>query len=243
MTDYSIIHAPRITAACFAAVLHRAGSPAAAVASDAYAAARARGVDPAVMLAIFQHESGYGRAGAAVLDHSWGNERTAAGGYPIVGGFVRFPTWLAGATNTASLLRLYGLSRIRTGTDTSTVRRLPYVWAPAADHNKPDAYGAALVASIASYIALGRTLAGVSTHPTHRTPYADVRLRAKASTAAVVVRTVHAGATARVAATVIGAAYTLPDGRHSTRWVRIVAVGGVALPSPAYSAALLWVAL
>lgn len=242
MADYTLLHAPRITARTFAAVLVRAGSPARGAAVDAYRSAVAYGVDPAVLLAVFQHESGYGRAGRATRNRSWGNERTAPG-YPTVDGFARFPTWEAGAANTSRLLRVYGKSAIRRGRDTSTVQLMPYVWAPAADGNRPDAYGDALVRAIRAYIALDRSMTAAPVIPTHRTPYADVRLRATASTAGAIVRELHAGTRARVAATVTGGRYRLPDGRTGNRWHRITAVNGDPLPAPRYSAALLWVAL
>jgi hypothetical protein len=243
MTDYTILHAPRIALRTFAAVLVRAGSPARGAAADAYRSAVAYGVDPAVLLAIFCHESGYGRAGVATRNRSWGNERRAPG-YPTVDGFARFPTWEAGAHNTARLLRVYGKSDIRPGTDTSTVRKLPYVWAPAGDGgNRPASYGDALVRSIRGYLALDATLAGAPVHPTHVTPFEGSRLRAKASTSSAIVRELHSGARARVAATVEGGRYRLPDGRTGTRWHRITALGGDPLPSPVYSAALLWRAL
>lgn len=241
-TDYPILAPPTITARTFAAVLTRAGSPARGAALDAYRSAVAYGVDPAVLLAVFSHESSYGRAGRAVGNRSWGNERSAPG-YPTSDGFARFPTWEAGAHNTARLLRVYGKSAIRPGTNTSTVQRMPYVWAPAADGNRPDAYGDALVRSINAYRALDRSLAAAPVHPTHRTPYTDVRLRRAAGTGASIVRVVQAGTRVRVAATVTGGRYRLPDGRTGTRWHKITALGGDPLATPLWSAALLWVAL
>lgn len=239
-TDYPILAAPRITLATFAEVLHAAGSPAAGAAAHAYAACRSYGVDPAVLLAIFQHESGYGRAGVATADHSWGNERTAPGYIQGPNGFVRFPTWEAGADDAARLLRVYGKSAIRPGTDTSTVRKLPYVWAPAADHNKPAAYGAALVAAIDGYRALEARLTVVPVHPTHTAPLPYVRVRAQPRLSGAIVAQLNAGATATVTATVKGGAYRLPDGRSGSTWVRLSVLNGRPLSAPLYSAALLW---
>lgn len=241
MTDYTILHAPRIRLATFAAVLTRAGSPARSAAADVYAGAVAHGVDPAILLAVFLHESGYGTAGVARHTRSWGNLRRSPT-YPTPDhcGFAHYPTFEAGGIDTARLLRVYGKNAIRPGRDTSTARTFPYVWAPSADGNRPEAYGAAIVRAVDSYRALDRRLAATPTSSTHVTPYAGTRLRVKASTAASIVDELRAGTTARVAASVAGATYRLPDGRRGSTWVKITAVGGRPLPSPVYSAALLW---
>lgn len=241
VTDFPILARPSITAATFAAVLARSSSPAAGAAGDAYRAAVAYGVDPAVLLAVFQRESGYGRAGVARFSRSWGNLRTSPH-YPSAGGFARYPSWETGAADTARLLRIYGKNAIRHGVDTSTVRAFPYVWAPTADGNAPASYGAALVRLILAYRKLGAAPA-VSVKPTHRTPYAGVRVRARASTSSAIRATLPAGATVTTTGTVTGAAYRLPDGRRGTAWLRVVAVNGRALPAHAYTAALLWVRL
>ena len=70
--DYTILHAPRITEAKFASILRAGNSPAYPDAPACYRACVSRGVDPAVLLAIFRKESSYGRAGAL--------EATARGG-------------------------------------------------------------------------------------------------------------------------------------------------------------------
>lgn len=237
--DFSIMSAPRISAHTFAVILERGSSPAAPEAAACYAAAVALGVDPAVLLAVFQHESSYGRAGVAASSHSWGNLRTSPS-YPSVDGFARYPTWTAGAADTARLLRVYGLNRIRPGTVTSSCLTFPFVWAPAADHNKPAAYGAALVRSIGAYLATDEALRHTRTTATHANVYRDVRIRAAASTLAPIVATVQPGAQVRADRIVRGRRYTVPDGRTSDRWLRIVARDGHALARPVYSAAILW---
>lgn len=157
MTDYAILAPPRIRAATFARILRDAGSPAAASAAASYAAIVAAGVDPALELAVFQHESTYGRAGIAKVNRSWGNLRRSPS-YPTVSGFVRYPTWQAGAADCARLLAVYGRNQIRPGTKTSTAQTFPFVWAPTADGNAPDRYGDAIVAAITRYVAVDRAL-------------------------------------------------------------------------------------
>jgi len=152
--DYTILNAPRITAAGFAAILRVATSPAAGEAAACYKAFAAAGVDPAVGLAIFRKESTFGRFGRAASNHSWGNLR---GGktYPLDGGGFRiYPSWTVGAADAARLLVIYGHNQIRPGTNTSTVQTFPYVWAPAADGNAPDLYGDSLANWIRGWSAL-----------------------------------------------------------------------------------------
>lgn len=240
MADYTILAAPRISRRTFAAVLLRAGSPAAGAADDAYDAAVSYGVDPAVLLAVFQHESNYGRAGVARSSRSWGNLRRSPS-YPTVDGFARYPTWAAGAADTARLLRVYGKSAIRPGKNTSTVQTFPYVWAPTGDGNAPDRYGDALVRAINAYRELGRKLDAAPVGPTHRNTADGARIRAAAKLGAPVLRTVPVGALVR-ATTVAGGTYR-HNGHSSNRWLRITAMGGHALPAPVYSAALLWIKL
>ena len=146
-SGFRILSAPRMSRAGFARVLEQAGSPAAREAFACYAAFAGAGVDPAVGLAVFQHESTFGRYGRAAGNRSWGNLRHADGS------FVAYPTWTAGAAGAAALLHVYGANLIRRGVDTSTTLTFPYVWAPSADHNSPAAYGAAVTAAVARWAA------------------------------------------------------------------------------------------
>lgn len=174
MSDYTILSAPRITLRGFRAILTRASSPAAGEAGPCYAAAVAAGVDPAVLLAVFRHESGYGTAGRARGNRSWGNVRGRSSGdpFPIDSGRFRiYPTWTAGAADAARLLAVYGHDLIRPGTDTSTVHRFPFVWAPAADGNAPRAYGLALAWSIAAWSQLYPTSSPAPVPIPRRTHY------------------------------------------------------------------------
>ena len=143
-SDDPICSAPRIGEATFAAVLGGAQSPAAPEAADCYTAIVSFGVDPALALAQFAHESFYGRLGIARTTKSWGNIRRN-------GAFVAYDSWAAGARDYAALISgpLYARDP---GYDTA--RTMPYRWAPASDGNDPAAYGADLVARINALIAL-----------------------------------------------------------------------------------------
>lgn len=224
---YTILHAPRMTAAGFRAVLRRHGSPAAAEAAACYAAIVATGVDPAVALAVFQHESNYGRAGIATRNRSWGNIRNAA-----THQFIRYATWTGGAAGIGRLLALYGRNGIRAGVDTSTTQTFPYVWAPASDGNAPDRYGDAVSALVASWSRL------YPVHPTAAAGYLDAagvplfRLRrGRAIAAPERSATVHAyiGPTAHYKPNATLA--RILTGKHHGRYVR--PGSGIVRPVPA----------
>lgn len=142
--SYTILSRPRMSRAGFAAVLVAHHSPAASSASACYDAFVHAGVDPAVGLAVFQHESSFGLRGRATANRSWGNNRAG-------GAFIRYPSWAAGAVGAARLLGIYGRNAIRPGTNTSTTTTFPFVWAPASDGNNPVAYGAAITAAVSTW--------------------------------------------------------------------------------------------
>jgi hypothetical protein len=173
--DYLILAPPRIHELTFATILKDAGSPVASVARAAWDGIVLYDVDPALALAIFQHESGYGRNGAATTHRNWGNLRTSPG-FPSSKGFVLYPTWAAGAKDAARLLSVYGRNRIRYSKKkkrwrvTGTARTFPFVWAPSADGNRPTAYGDAIVRKVNEYIAIDRRLHPTASPP-HTTPH------------------------------------------------------------------------
>lgn len=68
---------PRITCAYFNHVLQNNQSPARVVGEACYLKCVEYGLDPAIALAFFAHESGYGRYGIARTTHNWGNIRPA----------------------------------------------------------------------------------------------------------------------------------------------------------------------
>jgi hypothetical protein len=257
MTDFRILSQPRISVDTFAAILKANGSPAAPVGPIAYRSILQRGVDPALALAVFQHESSFGKKGAAHPRRNWGNLRTSPR-FPDDGRFVVYPSWNAGAGDAARLLAIYGRNRIRKGKTTDSARTFPFVWAPAKDHNKPAAYGDAIVGAIQKYLKMERQRhpdgivrtthaasgghAAVAPLPggTRFVALADhVRIRERPSTQASIVRTVRTGAIGIASATVTGSKY-VAFGQHGTTWIRIVALGSHTLPEPVFSAALLW---
>lgn len=148
-TDYPILGKPTISESAFAHVLASAGSPAASQAAGIYAAFVAYGVDPAIGLAIAQHESSFGKAGIAVgRDNLFGQRyyaSAAAFGGVNAGGWAKFPTYVADAKAEAALLAgpLYGGS-----TKYATALTFPFRYAPSSDGNSPANYGKSIVAAI-----------------------------------------------------------------------------------------------
>jgi len=151
-SDYPLKSAPTITLAAFKSVLTAAKSPAASEAAGIYNAFVAQGINPAIGLAIFQHESNYGKAGIAVGRNNLAGSRyyasEAAYGAKDVGGWGSFPSYTADAKYVAALLAgpLYAGSK-----SFNTAQTFPYRYAPAADNNKPDAYGNAIVAAVSKW--------------------------------------------------------------------------------------------
>lgn len=148
-TDYPLIDKPTITLSQFQNILVSAKSPAAGQAPAMYAAIRAHGVDPGVVLAVMQHESNFGKAGIAVGRNNGFGSRYYPGmsafGATDAGGWASFPTWSAGAAYTASLL---ASSSYAGSSKYDTAATFPKRYAPSSDGNNPSAYGAAIVNAI-----------------------------------------------------------------------------------------------
>ncbi len=144
---------PRISAATFARVLADAGSPAASEAAACYRAAVAHGIDPAVLLAVFRHESQHGTDPRAVTiraGKNWGALRSGGWAYKVANGFAWYRTWADGADACAALLARY------VGRGLTTVEAAIPVYAPSSDHNTPAAYIAAVRADVARWAASER---------------------------------------------------------------------------------------
>jgi hypothetical protein len=199
--DFPILGAPSISLSTFRSVLTGAGSPAAPEAIGMYDAAIQYGVDPAVLLAVFQHESGFGKAGIAVGRQNGFGSRyfgdTAEGG-TNAGGWYRFPTWTAGAQYTARLLGgpMYGGSGAY-----STARTFPNRYAPSSDGNNPSSYGASVAGAIAGWSGKGGALADptvpLTAHEAHVAHLAAIG--AKPDTGASVVASAAGPATPKAA--------------------------------------------
>jgi hypothetical protein len=142
----TFLHAPRITPVRFARALHDAHSPA-INATTLYLICVNAGIDPAVALAFFQHESSYGTDGAAVHTRNWGNMRRGEGRQAKEsGGWAWYITWEASLTDWCAYIKRRYVERGLT-----TVEQAIPIYAPSSDHNKPDRYIAAVRASVAQW--------------------------------------------------------------------------------------------
>ena len=159
--DFPLFGPPTISLAQFTHVLQAAHSPIAAEASGVYNAFVAQGVNPAIGLAIAQHESSYGKAGIAVGRYNPYGDRyyspAAAYGGRNVGGWVRFPNYTKAAQYEAHLLA--------TGYRGYTARTFAEKYAPARDHNNPSSYGNSIVHLLNQWSGGKGGIAG-SPHPT-----------------------------------------------------------------------------
>ena len=200
---YSIIAAPRISLATFASVLQQNGSPAAGDAIGIYNAYVAQGVDPAVGLAIFAHESDYGKTGTAVATKSIGNSRYYGdpNGLGITayktgsnGTFASYPNYVVAAEDMARLLAssLYGKSANYSTTATAFKKYSPSGY---------KAYANAVGSLIAKWSGQAGTASGpvLDAHQLHVAHLANTGQRAGAAVA---------NATSKVTAAVSSAAST-----------------------------------
>jgi hypothetical protein len=142
--------APRISQAAFSRILEAAGSPAAPHGDELYAIIRGYGLDPAVALAFFQHESQYcttGRCARSEL-RNWGMLRRHIKAHRNAGtsdGFARYGSWQDSVRDWCELM----LGYINRGMD--TVEKAVPVYAPTADGNVPTAYIGAIRRQVAAW--------------------------------------------------------------------------------------------
>jgi hypothetical protein len=155
---------PRISKDSFTRILTNARSPAAPQGDALYDIIVGYGLDPAVALAFFQHESQFcttGRCARADL-RNWGMLRGAIvpGRAVSTGeGFARYTSWEESVRDWCELM----LGYIRRGMD--TVEEAIPVYAPVSDGNAPSSYIGAIRRQVAAWS--GRS-AGSSADPTLR---------------------------------------------------------------------------
>lgn len=154
LTDLTLVSAPRCSLAIFSAVLAAYGSPAAMFAADLYAILVGYGLDPAVALAFFVHESSCGTAGIAQRTLGWGNVRPAALACVgkksrrtgVINNFAAYASWADGLHDWAAyILCRYVLRNLE------TVRQIIPIYAPTSDRNNPDAYINAVLTNVARW--------------------------------------------------------------------------------------------
>lgn len=148
--------APRISQAQFAAVLQRYQSPCAPIAAECYDIICSYGLDPAVALAFFGHESVFGTRGVAVQTLNWGNVRTpfkverAVGTHPR--NFAIFRSWQDGLRDWCERINERYINQ--RGLD--TVEKAIPVYAPSSDGNNEARYIEHVHQLVAAWIAEDR---------------------------------------------------------------------------------------
>jgi len=154
----AIMHAPSVSVAAIRAALRTAGSP---VLDATYAdhkdaaeyiwdSGRVVGVDPAVVMGMFHHESLFGTRGMARQTLSVGNIRPLAG-QPQINGYRLYASWQQGIDDCYRLLRSY----VRNGV--ATVSQAIPVWAPPSDNNDDSAYIASVLGAMGALNAASAT--------------------------------------------------------------------------------------
>lgn len=145
------MHVPSVSVAAIRSALAAAGSPALGASyadgKDAaeyiWDAGRVLGVDPAVVMAIFHHESVFGTQGMARLTNSVGNIRPLAG-QPSLDGYRLYRSWQEGVDDCYRLLRSYAQH------GAATVPQAIPVWAPPSDNNDDSAYISSVLSTMGS---------------------------------------------------------------------------------------------
>lgn len=145
LTGLTVVAEPRISEAKFELVLNQHQSPAAAEARQLYRICVAEGIDPAVALAFFYHESSLGKAGICKeFDlKNWGNVRTPEDPklgqsiqIPGRGPFCKYATWSMGLLDWCK--RMKGPKYA--GAGLHTVETIIPKYAPSSDGNAPNSY-------------------------------------------------------------------------------------------------------
>ena len=140
--ELTLLSLPRITQARFVRALVQAHSPAAPEAQKCYAAPLTFGLDPAIALAMFWHESQFATDPKAVALRTlnWGNLRNGQGRERRnFGGWAWYNTWEQGLLDWCALIMVRYVGR---GLD--TLEKAIPVYAPERDHNNVAAYIAAV---------------------------------------------------------------------------------------------------
>ncbi len=154
--DLTVVAPPRIGEITFTQVLECAASPAAPDAHALYQVCVQTGLDPAIALAFFAHESSYGTRGLTKTHQlkNWGNVRRPYGAtraivldIPGRGPFAKYPSWVLGLEDWCDRLKYrYGEQQGLT-----TVRQVTPVYAPATDNNDPGAYADTVIALVSRW--------------------------------------------------------------------------------------------
>ena len=138
-TPYTVVRTPSLSVAFINQVLATYKSPAKGRGKALYNFGKKSGIDPAIALAFFMHESSFGTQGEATKSLSLGNIRCIPH-YRCADNFAQFDTWEDGFKAWYRLMRNLYVARW----GLTTVDQIIPRYAPAADHNDVAAYIGAL---------------------------------------------------------------------------------------------------
>jgi len=147
-TGNSIVGGPSLSAAKIDTILSNAGSPAQGTGQTFYNDSAQYGIDDAVALAFFHHESTYGLYGAASQTHSIGNI-VCTDGYSCIGRFRAYSSWQAGIDDWYQLIKNVYVDSWHC----STVEAVIPHYAPNSDGNSESSY----IAAVESDVSVWRT--------------------------------------------------------------------------------------
>ncbi len=145
-TGSSIVGGPSISAQKADTILASAGSPAQGTGSTFYTDSQQYGIDDAVALAFFHHESTYGLYGAAAQTHSIGNIVCTAG-YSCIGRFRAYGSWSQGIDDWFQLIKNVYVDSWHC----STVEAIIPHYAPNSDGNSETSYIAAVESDVSNW--------------------------------------------------------------------------------------------
>lgn len=146
--DLSLLSPPRISQALFVRILTRNLSPAAPEAHLLYVIPPSHGLDPAIALAFFHHESGYGLHGIALATRNWGNLRRGQGrSIGMLHNFATYRNWVDSLYDWCLLIKNVYIAQRKL----TMVRQVLPIYAPSSDGNAPGRYADSVMADVARW--------------------------------------------------------------------------------------------
>lgn len=139
MCNLTFVSQPRMTPATFRAVLAAFHSPALPQAAALFAIPISYGLDPAIALAFFVHESSCGTQGRARFTKNWGNLRKGQGNQIInAGGWAWYGSWENSLKDWCILISAKYVHDWHLPTISLALAK----YAPSSDNNDPNGYAA-----------------------------------------------------------------------------------------------------
>jgi len=141
----TMVGSPTLSASQMQAILDQANSPvSSSFGQTLYGLGEQYSIDSAYALFWFDHESSFGKKGAAVSRHNFGN-LICTPGYPSCDGrFRSYGSWEAGAEDWFKLLASHTYAG-------KSISQITSIYAPSNDGNNPDAYAQLAIQTVARW--------------------------------------------------------------------------------------------